>query len=212
MAKFRHGILGPISGKLGPIVGATWKGVPYLRTAPKQNENAKRSPAQLANQQRFKFLNHFLTPFHPYLNNGFRQAADGKTEINAGFTANYRLVTGESPEFMIDLSQLVLSKGDLAVLHQPVINYPSPGVLELSWVFKAEKNANFDDQLMIVVYSPELHKTDGTVGGIKRAARRHTFLLDERFHDKELHVYIVMMALSGKLLSDTIYLGKRAIQ
>jgi hypothetical protein len=31
MAIIRKGILGPLSGKLGPIIGAIWKGIPYIK-------------------------------------------------------------------------------------------------------------------------------------------------------------------------------------
>jgi hypothetical protein len=30
MAKLKKGIFGPISGKLGPVVGGTWNGIPSL--------------------------------------------------------------------------------------------------------------------------------------------------------------------------------------
>ena len=31
MAKLKQGIFGPISGKLGNLVGSTWLGIPYLK-------------------------------------------------------------------------------------------------------------------------------------------------------------------------------------
>ncbi|MBB5439649.1 hypothetical protein HDC92_003345 [Pedobacter sp. AK017] len=33
MAKLKKAIFGPLSGKLGAIVGATWMGIPYIRQA-----------------------------------------------------------------------------------------------------------------------------------------------------------------------------------
>ena len=116
MAKFKNGILGPISGKLGPIVGASWKGIPYLRTAPKSDVKRKATPAQLASRQKFNFLNLFLVPFHPYLSNGFRNSCGNKTEINAGFSANYKHINGEYQNFSIALNQLKLSEGRLTGL------------------------------------------------------------------------------------------------
>lgn|GEM_PF-2344017 len=54
MAKLKKGILGPISGKLGPVTGGTWKGIPYLRISPDPARTKDRSRAQLANQEKFK--------------------------------------------------------------------------------------------------------------------------------------------------------------
>jgi len=208
MAKFKKGILGPVSGKIGPVVGASWKGISYLRAAPKKKKGAKRSPAQLENQQKFKFLNQFLTPFHPYLNNGFRHNASKKTEINAGFTANYRLVSGTYPDLVIDLTQLALSKGDLATLKDAVLVWLNDNRLQLSWNNLPERNAGFDDQLMFIIYAPGLEKADGVVGGTRRSAGEFIFTLEEQFMHQELFVYAAMLALNGRSTSDSIYLGR----
>src|SRR5690349_3082317 len=98
MAKIRQGIFGPISGKIGPIVGATWKGIPYIREAG-EKRNLQRSPAQLNNEARFKFANDWLVPFHPFLTIGFQNLAIGKTAIAAALSANYRQIfSGVSPD------------------------------------------------------------------------------------------------------------------
>jgi hypothetical protein len=34
MAKIKKGILGPLSGKLGPVIGGMWKTIAYIRIAP----------------------------------------------------------------------------------------------------------------------------------------------------------------------------------
>lgn len=39
MAKLKFGILGPISGKIGQVVGSSWMGIPYLREAPPKKKN-----------------------------------------------------------------------------------------------------------------------------------------------------------------------------
>jgi hypothetical protein len=51
MAKLKHGIFGPFSGKLGPVVGATWMGIPYVRQTPQKPETPlPRSEGQIANE------------------------------------------------------------------------------------------------------------------------------------------------------------------
>ncbi len=36
MAKFNDGINGPFKGKVGTVVGATWKGIHYMRSLPSE--------------------------------------------------------------------------------------------------------------------------------------------------------------------------------
>lgn len=53
MAKYNYGINGPFSGKLGSVVGCTWKGIPYMRSLPKKR-TAKISEAEQANRKKFE--------------------------------------------------------------------------------------------------------------------------------------------------------------
>ena len=93
MAKLPNGIFGPISGKIGSLVGSTWMGIPYIReiSHPKANP-APRSAARLANEEKFKFINNWLVPFHDYLTVGFSNLAVRKTAIAAALSANYKTV------------------------------------------------------------------------------------------------------------------------
>jgi len=52
MAKIRSGILGPVSGSIGGIVGAKWKGIPTIRSKPLSVANPNTSAQQT---QRGKF-------------------------------------------------------------------------------------------------------------------------------------------------------------
>ncbi|NTE05542.1 hypothetical protein G6M26_25685 [Agrobacterium tumefaciens] len=209
MTKLKNGIFGPISGKLGPVVGATWKGIAYLRLAPNKNKKSvPRSAAQLANQYKFKFLHAFLTPFHPYLINGFKHSAIGKTEINAAFTANYKAVKGVYPDFEINYSELSISEGRLANLNNPTTRWISQSAFELSWETGNQIQAAFNDQLMVVIYCPELKIADGFVGGVKRSSKKYIYTLDEKFIGLDLEVYVCMLALTGKAVSKTAYLGR----
>ncbi|WP_254050349.1 DUF6266 family protein, partial [Myroides sp. N17-2] len=37
MAEIKQGILGPVNGKVGTVVGATWRGVNYIRAKPRKS-------------------------------------------------------------------------------------------------------------------------------------------------------------------------------
>ncbi|MEJ5961717.1 DUF6266 family protein [Pedobacter immunditicola] len=69
MAKLPQGVFGPIIGKVGPIVGAKWKDVAYIRSLAPKSEKPP-TPDQLNNREKFKFINEFLMSFHAYLTIG----------------------------------------------------------------------------------------------------------------------------------------------
>ncbi|WP_316814090.1 DUF6266 family protein [Pedobacter heparinus] len=210
MAKLKRGIFGPLSGKLGGIVGATWMGIPYLRKAPKENPNpAPRSAAQLANEEKMKFVNQLLIPFHPYVNVGFANHAIAKTALNAAYSRNFhQAVFGTYPNLSVDYSKMVISAGDLPGLNQPVMFLTAADTIQLNWQHNTDPRASFDDQLMLVLYCPELHLADGFVGGVKRIAEHFSYKFLPELSGKTLEVYLGVTSLNRKKIADSLYLGR----
>lgn len=213
MAKLINGILGPIIGNLGPITGSTWKNIAYIKERPaKGNKKQKRSAAQDAVLQKFRFIQHFLVPFRPYLNVGFARMAKDKTEINAAFSFNYKTAfTGTWPDIKVDYANLKLSSGKLSGLYGLQLERTAALHLELTWEKTVVGKASPDDQLILAVYSPELKMTDGFIGGVKRNALHCSFDLNSRFVKQELEVYLSMISASRKSISESIYLGRLSI-
>ena len=55
MATFEKGILGGFSGKVGNVVGGTWKGKSYMRSKPNKRSSVP-SEKQLEQQIKFKMI------------------------------------------------------------------------------------------------------------------------------------------------------------
>lgn len=210
MAKIRKGILGPVSGKIGPVVGATWKSIPYLRTVPKKKKNKRESsPAQIAAQEKLKFMNLILVPFHEFITVGFANEAVEKTEISAAFSANYStMISGVYPKLEADYSKLILSVGNLPMINDVKMNLDGPELLKLTWKSDVIKRTAFNDQLMFVAYSPELDMSFGFTGGVNRAYKECDIKIQEPFIGKTLEVYVGMTSLNRKAIANSMYLGR----
>ena len=207
MAKIKRGILGSFSGKIGPIVGGSWKGIPYIREV-SQKIPKERSQAQIAIQQKMKFINRLLVPFHPYINVGFANNAVQKTEIRAAFSLNYHSAfLGTYPNLIVDYSKLVLSVGTLPMIKNIIMELPDNKTIKLTWLKNNIKPASFDDQLILILYNQELHKTDGLIGGFKRTDEKCIFNFNPKFIDRPLQVYVSMASIDRKKIADSIYLG-----
>ncbi|WP_316837267.1 DUF6266 family protein [Pedobacter nutrimenti] len=213
MAKIFKGIFGPVSGKIGSVVGATWKNIPYLRSLPrKKKKKTARTPAQIANQQKFKFVTEWLVPFYPYISNGFRHLAQGRTEINAAFSLNYKsAVGGVYPDLSISYPHVFLSKGDLPGLMEAEVSLLGTDSIHLSWgADNRIHHISFNDQVMLVIYSPELKMADGFIGGVKRADHECTYKMHPKMLGQALEVYVSTYTLNGKTMSDSQYIGRIA--
>ncbi|MCD0487925.1 DUF6266 family protein [Pedobacter sp. MC2016-14] len=208
MAKAKNGIFGAISGKIGPFVGGVWKGIPYIRMAPQKPETPKpRSPAQLANEEKFKFANHWMVPFHPFITVGFANLAIRQTEISAALSVNYKAITGVFPDLIVDYSKVMISKGDLPVLVDATVELIAEDAIKLSWPQNDHKDARFDDQLILAIYCPKLGITDGFTGGIKRSAKECVFKFNENMVGLTLQIYVGLTSLNRKEISDSLHVG-----
>ncbi|WP_316801455.1 DUF6266 family protein [Pedobacter frigidisoli] len=207
MTKIKKGILGGLSGKIGPVVGANWKGTDYLRSKP--SIPPVQTPPRKMAQAKFGYLTSFLKPFHPYLLQGFKHAAIGKTEFNAAFTANFKTaLQGEYPDFSIDFSQLLLSSGKLEVVANPTCTRLSASKLQFKWQDVTKGHFHIDDLIMIVVYSAKRKRADGMIGGVKRNAGNCIFKMEKRLWTSEVEVFISVIGHNGRAVSNSYYLGK----
>ena len=111
MATFNQGILGGFSGKVGGVIGSSWKGINTMRSQPSSVTNP-RTNAQVANRSRFKSVSQLaaamLTTIVKPLNDRFAQKMSGFNDFcqrNAGaFDALGTFIPGN----------LILSKGKLS--------------------------------------------------------------------------------------------------
>ncbi len=72
MAIISESPLGVISGKIGQIAGAKWKGINYVRVIPGSVANPQ-TDEQLTQRQKFSVTMHFLQPLCEFLKTGFKE-------------------------------------------------------------------------------------------------------------------------------------------
>lgn len=210
MAVFKKGLLGGLSGTIGPIIVAKWKGVFYVRSKPKlQRKTKKTSPAKLAAQKKFSFANKFLALFSDYIVIGFKHLAIDQTEANAALAINYHTaIAGEYPDLYVDFSKLKLSKGSLPELFEPQFSYNNDqNKIDLIWEADTRRRAKYDDQVTLVVYSEEQKRVGGKVGIALRRDRQCSFKIDFMRIRGAIHLYLILTSLNRKAVSDTQYLG-----
>src|SRR5262245_6324494 len=113
MARLKNGIMGGFSGKIGPVVGASWKGKHYIRSRPAPRTKPF-SQAQLEHQAKFSLAADFLLSMRSVLAIGFPEKASQMSGYNAALKQVFsRAITGQYPDLRIDYSQVLISDGDL---------------------------------------------------------------------------------------------------
>lgn len=110
MATFKQGILGGFSGKVGGVIGSSWKGIDTMRSQPSSVTNP-RTNAQVANRSRFKSVSQLaaamLTTIVKPLNDRFAQKMSGFNDFCQRNADAFDSMGAFVP------ANLVLSKGKL---------------------------------------------------------------------------------------------------
>lgn len=135
MGRIKKGILGGFNGKVGNVVGSSYKGVAYMRSLPQSVANP-RTPAQMAARARFTVLIQTLALATEFINKQVKPlVAAPLSPTNFLMRKNYHngSVVGTGTELEIDFSKLDLGKGN---------DYPEL-VSANATVDQGQRNVNF---------------------------------------------------------------------
>lgn len=153
MATFKQGILGGFSGKVGGVIGSSWKGIDTMRSQPSSVTNP-RTNAQVANRSRFKSVSQLaaamLTTIVKPLNDRFAQKMSGFND----FCQRNAKVFDKTGTFLP--GALILSKGKLTAPAELEVQLIGGGNMTVS--FSPVITGSFDagtDKVFAVVFSPE---------------------------------------------------------
>jgi hypothetical protein len=207
MAKFEQGIHGPFQGKVGKIIGATWKGIPYMRALPKKRISPP-SEKELANRQKWALSQFWLKPICEFVQVGWK----GYSVKSEGFVAakSYLLKNafeGEAPDMHINPALVKVSAGDLPLPATMEITRLDDLLVQVTWdtAFDVEK-AHMGDQVMLLAYNIELQKVIFNLVGQLRKNGSDVLKLPAN-KPGTYHLYAAFIAHDRSRQSDSVYLG-----
>ncbi|MBR4157180.1 MAG: hypothetical protein IKU01_10870 [Bacteroidales bacterium] len=111
MGNIKQGILGGFSGKVGTVIGSSWKGITYMRAIAPNVKDA-RTAKQLAQREKFVLTLGFLRSLQSFVRVGFKMYATRQTAFNAAMSYTLKnCIKGMSPNFSIDYAKVMVSRG-----------------------------------------------------------------------------------------------------
>ncbi|MEN5054541.1 DUF6266 family protein [Sphingobacterium kitahiroshimense] len=210
MGTILHGALGGFSGKAGAIIGSSWKSINYIKGLSKKRTKPA-SQEQLIQQARFYAIAKFIMPIAPFVEMGFGQInADTMTATNVALKTNINTaVVGTYPNFTLDYSKILISKGGL----QPggtVGASASIGILSVVWSPEAIEiqKGELDDAVHILLYVPGIEEFLTAPVPPTRGSGAVDIEYPEHFVNEKGHVWIFFADRKGKRVSKTTYLGE----
>ena len=211
MGKFEQGILGSFSGKVGTVVGSSWKGIVVMKAKPRRKRSSPPSDDQLEQQAKFKKVALFLQSIKGLLNVSFVRFALNMTGLNSAMSYNIKnVITGEYPDFGINYSKALVSRGDLDNDAEVAATVGS-GQVVFTWTnTSGEASAAGNDKAILVVYCEALNKAVYTLNGATRDAGTATINVP-KFHGQVVHTWLAFKKAKGKEFSDSRYAGQLTI-
>jgi Family of unknown function (DUF6266) len=207
MAKLSQGINGAFSGKVGAVVGYTWKGIPVMRGRPSARTKPF-TPKELNQQAKFRIMNRFLRPANSLLNVTFAHLAVRMSAFNKAFSYNIKnAITGVAPNLAIDYTMALISRGDLPNADSPAVTSLSAGLLQFTWTDNSGKGkAKGTDKAFVAVFQEESGSWDYRVDITTRSQGKCEMEM-KNFPSKPVQTFIGFISADGKDASDSLYTG-----
>jgi len=210
MGKYKKGILGAFSGKVGTVVGSTWNGIDYMRSLPKPSTKAP-TDLQMIHRAKFGLVTGFLKPIGTLVNLGYKSQASGMTGYNVA-TADMMAgaITGIYPDFEVDYSKVLFSKGSLTDAWDVAAASTNPAEVNVNWTDNSGSGTAKDtDKAVILIYNPEKSAFVYNLNnGAMRSAATDTIVLPAAFSGDTVEVWVAFMTPDRKTFSTSIHAGE----
>lgn len=208
MAKLNSGILGGISGTVGNVVGAHWRGIDYIRSKP-ANVNDPNTEAQQAQRMRFKLVIEFLKRIRPLIRVGFEKGARNQTFFNRAMSVNIReAVGGTFPDLALDAQALVFAEGELSGPESPAVDASVAEVITLTWTNNGGSGSAFDDDgAMALIYNEDTGETVTMLNGAVRSDESLDVIIPAGWSGDTVAAYIAFRTADNAAVSNSRYIG-----
>lgn len=208
MGKINQGILGGVSGQIGNVIGGTWKGIDYLRIKPSSVANP-RTEGQIDQRSKFLTVLRFLQPMTDFLRVGFKLYANKMTQFNAAMSYNlFNAVTGAYPNYSVDYSNALVSRGNLTGVSGGSANSTTAGEVDITWTDNSGSgSAMATDKALILILNTARRESVFTVSGPARSATTSNLVVPNEYEGEEVEVFLGFVSEDGSKVSNSTYLG-----
>lgn len=208
MGIYNKGILGAFSGKVGPVVGASWRGKEIMRSLPKKTNRAA-TPTQLLQRLKFATVTSFLGPIYPILNRYYGNNTGEKTRINNAMSYHMKEVAVyNDPVFDIQYNKVQIAKGDLLGVQAGTIASAIAHTIDFTWEDNSgQGEALATDQMVVGVYDSATKTWIYALALGNRSATSGALLLPATLSGATVEVWALFASADEKQNSTSTYLG-----
>lgn len=206
MGTIKQGILGGFSGKVGTVVGGTWKSVNYMRALPVSVANP-RTEKQLCQRTKFSLAVSFLSSITPFVRIGYSMYAQKQSGFNAALSYIIKnAFTMNGADLSMDYNKVMVSRGSLISAFNAAVTLEDDKA-SFSW----DDNSGMGDALetdlaMLLVYNKDKGEAVYNPAAAMRSAVKAELELPVSWRSDALVAYLGFCSADGKNVSNSVCL------
>lgn len=208
MGTYNKGILGAFSGKVGPVVGASWRGKDVMRSLPRRTSRLA-TATQITQRNKFAMTTEFLSKLSPVVSRYFGNNTGDKTRRNQAMSYHIKeaiVLVGQDLEW--DFSKVLISKGDLIGLNAGVATAGVAQTIDLAWIDNSgQGEAQATDKMVVAVYEETTKTMVTSLNAGLRNQSVTSLVLPTYFTGLSVQVWATFVDADDKLFATSHYLG-----
>ena len=213
MGSYRKGILGPFRGKVGHVIGYSWRGKDLMRGLPKEITTAA-TDKQLEQRAKFSTVVKFLTPIQEVISIYFGKGRKAKSPFNLamGYHLNEALLPGPNGTWLIYFPKVLISRGPLRSAENAQVVAGAVNELNLTWLDNSgQGSAAATDQLIVVVYCTDMDEFLIFEPSVERSDAAAVLSIPPKLMGSLAEVWITFVTADQKMVAMSSYAGSATV-
>lgn len=211
MGTIKQGILGGFSGKVGTVIGGSWKGISYMRSQAQSVKNP-RTDGQLSQRSKFALALDFLKPLTDIVRTGFKLYTNKQTAFNAAMSYTLaNAISGDYPDYELNFASALISRGALTSATNGAATSAN-GSVTVTWGDNTSVGtAKATDKALIAVLNADKGEAVTVSAGETRSTATQTVAVPADWMGEEVQVYLGFISADAKEVANSVYLGSVTI-
>jgi len=204
MGKLVNGINGPFVGKVGNVIGSSWRGIPYMKSRGLRTKPA--TPAEKLNRFIFGMTQQWLFPLTDFLRVGFKNYTLTNQGVNAAKSYLYKhALIKDGYDSVVDPALMKVSHGTLPLPGRIEAELTPDNELVFTWETGSCDREHEFDQVMLLAYDIDGKRANMSLNGLFRHTGRDTLYISGLL--ETFVVYAAFISADRESQSDSVYLG-----
>lgn len=210
MGTIKQGILGGFSGRVGTVVGSTWKSVHYMRALAVSTNDAK-TEKQLCQRGKFSTALNFLKSMTPFVRIGYQNYTKDQSAFNAAMSYMLKnAVKGCSVNTIIDYEKALVARGNLATALDATVTVTDNKASYVWTDNSGTGDAQTTDTAMLLAYNKNKKEAVYNVNSATRSKAKAELALPASWSDDALAVYLSFYSTASKDVANSVCLKNDA--